>query len=157
MRDLKGKTALVTGGAGGLGGAICAMLGKAGAHVLVHDLPGSSGADIVKAIVATGGSADFVPGDLGDLAGLKAQAEALVAKHGAIDILVNNAAINPHKPVAGYDIEEFERVQRVNSHAAFFLCQAVIPGMKAKGGGAIVNIASITFAGILPDLVPYVF
>ncbi|MEM7568146.1 MAG: SDR family oxidoreductase, partial [Pseudomonadota bacterium] len=77
-----------------------------------------------------------------------------------IDILVNNAAINPLKPMDGYDLDEWERTQTINATAAFALAQAVLPGMKAKGlktgAGAIVNITSVTLNGGWKDFTAYV-
>jgi NAD(P)-dependent dehydrogenase (short-subunit alcohol dehydrogenase family) len=158
MSELKGKLALVTGAAGGLGVAISTTMAAAGARVLMHDLPGSTGAAACEAINRKHGrdAAIFVGGDLADLPGLKAQAGTLVAEHGPIDILVNNAAVNPLAPIEAYSLEEFARVQAVNAHSAFVLCQAVVPGMKAKTGGAIVNICSLTLSGGVADMVPYV-
>lgn len=76
---------------------------------------------------------------------------------GPIDILVNNAAINPRKPIESYSLEYFSRIQAINAHAAFFLCQSVLPGMKVLGHGTIINIGSLTLSGERADMVPYVF
>jgi len=157
MTRLDGKIALVTGGAGGIGSAVARTFAASGASILLHDLPGTDGEGVCAAIRAEGGSARFLTGDLSDLEGLKAFAGALAQETGGIDILVNNAAINPLEPIGSYSIEAFSRVQTINAHAAFILCQALVPGMKAKGGGAIVNIASITLSGSHADMVPYVF
>src|SRR5439155_213916 len=70
--------------------------------------------------------------------------------------LVNNAAVVPLKPIAEYTLEEYERIQRVNAHAAFALVQALAPSMRARGGGAVVNVCSITLGGEWANFVPYV-
>jgi len=156
--ELLGKRALVTGGAGGLGEVIVQSLAEAGARVILHDLPGS-GAEAVRDRINARGlrhEVETVLGDLSDLAGLKQAAGAILDSAGPIDILVNNAAINPRDPIETYSLEDFTRVQTINAHAAFVLCQAVVPGMKEIGGGSIVNIGSLTLAGLVADMVPYV-
>ena len=69
---------------------------------------------------------------------------------------MNNAAVVPLKPIADYTLEEYERIQRVNAHAAFALVQALAPAMRARRGGAIVNVCSITLGGEWANFVPYV-
>jgi NAD(P)-dependent dehydrogenase (short-subunit alcohol dehydrogenase family) len=158
MSGLAGKTALVTGGAGGIGSAICETLLRGGCRVILHDLPASDGAAKALSFCDRFGAerAMFAPGDLGDLPALRRQADALVSAAGGFDFLVNNAAIDPVAPIEAYSLEEFLAVQTINAHAAFVLCQAVTPSMKRKGAGAIVNILSITLSGGWTEKVPYV-
>ena len=158
MNGLAGRVALVTGAAGGLGSVTAAALARAGARVLVLDLPDSPGERISAGIEAASGpgSARFVPGDLADLDATRALVAGLAAEHGRIDILVNNAAIYPSKPFEDYTTQEWQRVQRINADAAFVCAQAVLPGMRGAGYGRIVNIASITFFGGWDLLAPYV-
>jgi 3-oxoacyl-[acyl-carrier protein] reductase len=155
---LQGKKALVTGGAGGLGVAECETLARYGADVVMFDLPKSAGLKEAAGINERLGAerVRFVTGDLKLLKESKAQVQALDAEVGGFDILVNNAAINPLDPIENYAIDYFEDVQRINTHAAFVLSQAVVPGMKKKGAGQIVNICSITLSGGWSDFVPYV-
>lgn len=144
---LAGKRALVTGAAGGIGSAVVRLFAAEGAEVVVHDLPRSGGAAL-----AASAQASFIAGDLRD-------AQALlddVARAGPLDILVNNAAIDPIGPIESYDIAAYDETQAINARAAFLLSQAVVPGMKQRGGGAIVNIMSVTLSGGWPDKVPYV-
>lgn len=159
MRDLIDKLALVTGGAGGLGEEICFALAEAGARVILHDLQESPAAAVRDRINAQGfpHKVETVTGDLSDLEGLKAAVGTLLDSEGPIEILVNNAAINPRDPIETYSLEHFTRVQAINAHAAFVLCQAVVPGMKQAGSGSIVNIGSLTLSGAVTDMVPYVF
>jgi NAD(P)-dependent dehydrogenase (short-subunit alcohol dehydrogenase family) len=149
MLRLDGKAALVTGGAGGIGTALCTVLAQAGARVVMLDLPGSAGAAVAPEI-------EFVAADLADLAASKARVEEVVRRLRRIDILVNNAAINPLTPIDGYSIEEFERVQRINAHSCVALTQAVVGPMKAAKAGVIVNICSITLSGGWTDFTAYV-
>jgi len=79
-----------------------------------------------------------------------------VARAGPLDILVNNAAIDPIGPIESYDSAAYDETQAINACAAFPLSQAVISGMKQRGGGAIINIMSVTLSGGWPDKVPYV-
>lgn len=141
------RTALVTGAAGGIGTAICVTLAKAGARVLGLDLEG-------ELITAPGTRS--IAADLADLPAASARVRVAEAEAGGIDVLVNNAAINPLKPIDGYDLAEFERVQRVNAHAAVALSQAVVAGMKARRRGVIVNICSITLSGGWSEFTAYV-
>jgi 3-oxoacyl-[acyl-carrier protein] reductase len=155
---IAGRVALVTGAAGGLGSVTAAALARQGARVLVLDLPASPGDHVVAGIEqqAGPGTARFVPFDLADLDGARVLVADLATEYGAIDILVNNAAIFPRKPLEEYTTQEWQQVQRINADAAFVCAQAVVPGMRRAGSGRIINIASITFFGILELLAPYV-
>ena len=156
--ELEGKAVLVTGGAGGLGSAMAATLRASGARVVIHDRQTERGATVARTINATGDGPPvrFVEGDLEDLTASRAQVLTLDAEIGGFFALVNNAAVIPLKPVATYSIDEYEQIQRVNAHAAFVLAQALAPPMAARGGGAIVNLCSITLGGEWADFVPYV-
>lgn len=158
MKGFENRTALITGGAGGIGSAVGEALLEAGCRVFLHDLPTSTGAAKAKAFCDRfgAGSASFKPGDLSDLPALKRESEALVAAMGGFDFLVNNAAVDPVAPIESYSLDEFLAIQTINAHAAFVLCQALAPGMKRKGSGAIVNIMSITLSGGWSEKVPYV-
>jgi 3-oxoacyl-[acyl-carrier protein] reductase len=154
---LAGKTALVTGATGGLGVAESETLARAGAQVLMLDIKGGEAvSDIQAGLPADAGTVRFVEADLADLKAAQARVRALDEETGGIDILVNNAAINPLKPIDGYSLEEFERVQTVNATAAVALTQAVLPSMKKKQAGQIVSICSITLNGGWKDFTAYV-
>jgi 3-oxoacyl-[acyl-carrier protein] reductase len=152
-----GTTVIITGAAGGLGSAMAAAFAAEGGRVAIVDLPGSEGARVADQINSSGaaGSAFFVGCDLADLAGAR-EAMSRIAADGGAGVLVNNAAIFPRKPFADFSIAEWQAVQRVNVDAAFVCAQAVLPAMRAAGGGRIVNISSITFFGGLAQLAPYV-
>jgi 3-oxoacyl-[acyl-carrier protein] reductase len=157
MEGLESKSALVTGGAGGIGLAICEALLESGAHVFLHDLPSSEGASKARSLCQRFGEgrAIFVAGDLNDLAALKRESERLAAEVDGFDFLVNNAAIDPVAPIEAYSLEDFLAVQTINAHAAFILCQTLAPHMKRKGGGAIVSVMSVVLSGGWPEKVPY--
>ncbi|HWP66522.1 MAG TPA: SDR family oxidoreductase [Candidatus Limnocylindria bacterium] len=156
--ELDGKAILVTGGAGGLGAETAAVLRSAGARVVIHDREAERGAVVAAAINASGAfpPVRFVAGDLGDLPTARATVLALDAEVGGFYGLVNNAAVIPLRPIADYTIAEYEEIQRVNAHAAFVLTQALAPSMAARGGGAVVNLCSITLGGEWANFVPYV-
>jgi NAD(P)-dependent dehydrogenase (short-subunit alcohol dehydrogenase family) len=150
---IDGRTVLITGAAGGLGSVMAEVLAEAGGRILILDLEDSPGSEVAKRI---GDRARFVPADLADLPATRELVSQLAEEKGGIDVLVNNAAIYPSKHFDQYSIEEYERVQRVNADAAFVCVQAVVPRMRAKRWGRIVNITSITFYGGWAKLAPYV-
>ena len=156
--DMAGRAVLLTGGAGGLGSAMARRLRDAGAGVVIHDRDTARGASVAAALNAAGSGPPvrFVAGDLGDLPAVRDQALALDREAGGFHGLVNNAAVVPLKPIADYTLEEYERIQRVNAHAAFALVQALAPAMRARRGGAVVNVCSITLGGEWANFVPYV-
>ena len=129
--DFTGKRALVTGAAGGIGGAITRMLRAAGAIVAVADLD-------VAGIEAEA----HLPGDLTDAAYAKSLPEAALKALGGLDILINNAGVMRRGPVTASTDEDFDISVAVNVKAPFQLCRAAIPLMAEAGGGAIVNTAS---------------
>jgi 3-oxoacyl-[acyl-carrier protein] reductase len=129
MEGLGGKTALITGGAGGIGSTISEALLESGVRVFLHDLPTSDGAAKARSLCQRfgDGRAVFVGGDLNDLPALAREGAKLAAEVDGIDFLVNNAAVDPVAPIEAYSIEEFVAVQTINAHAAFVLCQTLAP------------------------------
>jgi 3-oxoacyl-[acyl-carrier protein] reductase len=157
MEGLEGKTALITGGAGGIGLTICEALLESGGRVFLHDLPTSDGVSKARSLCQRfgDGRATFIAGDLNDLPALARESAKLAAQVDGFDFLVNNAAVDPVAPIEAYSIEDFLAVQTINAHAAFVLCQALAPHMKRKSAGAIVNVMSVVLSGGWPEKVPY--
>jgi 3-oxoacyl-[acyl-carrier protein] reductase len=157
--ELRDRKVLLTGAAGGLGTAITLAFAKAGARVLALDFSEAKGeallAECARANAPTR-AVRFVRGDLADLAATGALVKTLDAEEGGIDTLINNAAIYPSHTIDDYTIEQLEAVQRVNVQASIVATQAVIPGMKTRGFGRIINVASITFSGGWANILPYV-
>ena len=154
---LKGKTALVTGATGGLGIAQTEALAREGADVLMLDVKGGEEAVAIRERLPKGaGAVRYVDCDLADSQAAQDLARKLDAEAGGIDILINNAAINPLKPIDGYDLAEWDRVQAINAKAAVALAQACVPSMKRKGWGQIINICSVTLNGGWSDFTSYV-
>ncbi len=130
---LAGKRALITGGGRGIGRAIACSLASAGAHVTVT----GRSIDQLEAVAAeTGG--DAVRMDLADRAGTDAALERI----GVVDVLVNNAGIADAAPIHRATDQDWDRILEVNVTGAFRLCRSVTPGMRARGWGRVVNIAS---------------
>jgi 3-oxoacyl-[acyl-carrier protein] reductase len=141
---LSGKTAIVTGAGSGFGAGIARIFAREGAQVMVADINAAAAQTIAEEI---GGIAQTV--DVANGASVAAMAGAARAAWGRIDILVNNAGIT-HLPKAMEDVteEEFDRVLAVNAKSVYLTAREIVPGMKAAGKGAILNIAST--AGLSP-------
>ncbi len=138
---LQGKTALITGGASGIGRATAILFGREGAAVVVQDLR-AEGQATADAIVAAGGRATFVRGDVTRAADCRAAVEKAVAEYGGLHVLVNNAGIIRRASVVDTTEEEWDRVMAVNVKSVFLFSKAAIPVMARGGGGVIVNTAS---------------
>ncbi len=141
---LEGKTAIVTGAGSGFGAGIARIFAREGAHVMVADINGAAAEAIAAEI---GGIAQTV--DVADGTSVAALAGAAHEAWGRIDILVNNAGITHlPKPMEEVTEEEFDRVFAVNAKSVYLTAREIVPGMKAAGCGAILNIAST--AGLSP-------
>ncbi|MBV6658731.1 MAG: L-iditol 2-dehydrogenase [Devosiaceae bacterium] len=136
---LTGKVALVTGGARGIGRAICKAYAKAGAKVAVCDVLLDEAQQTASAI---GAAALPVHLDVTDLTSIGTCVEAVTDAFGGIDILVNNAGIFNMASIDRITTEDYRRQYDVNVGGTIFMCQAVVPHLKQRGGGAIVNFSS---------------
>jgi len=142
MKRFEGKVAIVTGGGGGIGSAICHRLAAEGASVAVTDRNSDAASAVADEIVARGGRANAVDADIADAKACAAVVADVVAQHGRVDILANNAGINRRGNLLSITEEDWHTSFAVNLDAMFYLCRAAIPRMIAAGGGAIVNTAS---------------
>jgi 2-deoxy-D-gluconate 3-dehydrogenase len=142
---LEGRTAIVTGGAVGIGAAIARRLHEAGANVVVADVDGEQASGLAAELErARAGSSLAVGADVADAASVASLVEACVERFGGVDILVNNAGIYPFSPLAHMTEEEFARVLDVNLRGVFLCTKAVSARMIEQGrGGRIVNVTSI--------------
>jgi 3-oxoacyl-[acyl-carrier protein] reductase len=154
--SVAGKTAIVTGAATGIGAATAKLLAARGARVLAAGLQPDELREIVAAIEGEGGEAVAIEADLSDPAQIEAVAARAQEAFGGADILVNNAAIYPLGPWHEADAAEWDAVFAVNVRGYFLLAKAVRPQMLARGGGSIVNVASVTFYWGEAGLVSYV-
>jgi NAD(P)-dependent dehydrogenase (short-subunit alcohol dehydrogenase family) len=143
MTDLGGKSALVTGAAQGIGRAIAAAFIERGANVALCDVQSDKLESLARDLAAGArGQILFRRVDLSNGGEIDAFAAEAEARLGAIDILVNNAGIHPLHPIAEISDEEWDRVLSVNLKAQFRFCKAVIPGMRRRKYGRIINISS---------------
>ncbi len=142
--DLSGKTALISGASRGIGESIALLLAAYGAHVVCTSRKIDGCEAVAAAIRAGGGSAEAHAMHVGDPAAIEAVFAALDASGHAPDILVNNAAANPYfGPLLDMDLGSYEKTVEVNLRGYFWTTVQAGKRMKAKGGGAIVNIASV--------------
>ena len=156
MTAVAGKTAIVTGAATGIGAATATLLAARGARVLAAGLQPDELDATVAAIEADGGEAVAIEADLADPEQIEAVAARAQEAFGGADILVNNHAIYPLGPWHEADAAEWDAVFATNVRSYFLLAKAVRPQMVARGGGAIVNVASVTFYWGEAGLVSYV-
>ena len=148
MFRLDGKVALITGGARGLGLAMGAGLAEAGAEVVLADILRDEGEEKARALSAGGRKAHYRTMDVSDRDGVFAVMEEVAGALGGIDVLINNAGAGGKShggPFAAQEMtpEHWRALMSINLDGPFACCQAVHPIMKARGGGAIINIASV--------------
>jgi 3-oxoacyl-[acyl-carrier protein] reductase len=137
------RRALVTGGSGDLGGAICTALAQAGCDVVVHANGNLARAqDVAAQIVADGGRAQAVAFDVADAEATRAALEALLAD-GPFQIVVNNAGIHDDAPMAGMSLAQWQRVIDVSLHGFFHVTQPLLLPMARTRWGRIVNVSSV--------------
>lgn len=147
--DLSGKVALVTGASRGIGESIAKTLAAYGAHVIVSSRKQDACETVAAAIREAGGSAEAMACHIGEMAQIEATFAAIDAKHGRLDILVNNAATNPYfGHILDTDLSSFQKTLDVNIRGYFYSSVHGAKLMKKNGGGGIVNVASIN--GVVP-------
>jgi 3alpha(or 20beta)-hydroxysteroid dehydrogenase len=140
MDRLKGKVAIITGGARGMGAATSRLFAAEGARVAIADLLDDAGAALAAEL---GGSVRFHHHDVTSERDWAVLVERVEADLGPVDILVNNAGVLLFRTILDTSLEDYERVLRVNLCGEFLGIKAVAPGMIARGGGAIVNVSSV--------------
>ena len=145
MTDLAGQVAVVTGGGGGIGSAICRRLAGAGAHIVITYNSDQSKARATANTLA-GGNHFLLRAPVDDTEAQAKLAEAIAEKYGRLDILVNNAGITkavPHADLEALDDETIDQIFRVNWRGAFASIRALQPLLMAGAGGVVINISSI--------------
>ena len=151
--SLENKVALVTGGSRGIGRAIVLGLAKSGADVVIASRKIGDLENVAGEIKSLGRKCLPVATHIGRLEEIKNLVDKAAAEFGRIDILVNNAATNPTMvPAMDIDDRAWDSIMNLNLKGLFFLSQAVARIMKEKGGGRIINVASV--AGLSPDILP---
>ena len=141
--SLQGQTALITGAATGIGRATALLFAQAGARVVVnHRGQDAEAASLVQAIEAAGGQAIAISADVSDASAVQRLVDDAIAACGDLHILVNNAGIIQEKAFLDTTEADWDRMLGTDLKSVFLMCRAVLPGMVARGSGAIVNIAS---------------
>lgn len=154
--SLKDKRVLITGGGSGIGAGFVEAFARQGAKVHLIDIADADAAELLGGLSGTVG---FQPVyhhcDLTDLPALRATIDAIIAAEGGVDVLVNNAANDDRHAVEEVTPEYWDNRMAVNLRHLFFAAQAVAPSMKQNGGGAIINLGSISWHLALPDITLY--
>jgi cyclopentanol dehydrogenase len=140
---LKNKIAIVTGGGSGIGAAIARMFAAEGAMVMIAELDPAAGARVAKEIESDGGTVFSIKTDVSSESDVQNAIKDVVDRWGGIDVLVNNAGIGIEKTTEQSSIEEWNHIMGVNARGTFLFTKYVIPHMRARGGGSIVNIGSL--------------
>ena len=152
--DLTGRRALVTGGGSGLGLAIARGLAEAGARVVINGRQRGRLETAAAELAREGYYVEIAPFDVTQAAAVAAAVAAL-EREAPIDILVNNAAINKRGPLDSFSDDDWRALMAANLDGPFFAARAVIPGMKTRRRGKIINLCSLASDIGRPNIVPY--
>lgn len=142
--DLTGKVAVVTGSSRGIGRASAELLAQLGAKVVVSSRKAEACEEVAKGIRANGGDAHVIPCNIGRREEVERLIKEANAHYGKIDILVCNAAVNPHYgPIQSLTDDAFDKIMGSNVKSNIWLCNLTMPDMAARGGGSVIIISSI--------------
>jgi NAD(P)-dependent dehydrogenase (short-subunit alcohol dehydrogenase family) len=142
--ELKGKVAVVTGSSRGIGRAAAEAMAELGARVVVSSRKAEPCEEVAKGIRAKGGDAIVIPCNIGRKDEVEALVNRTTKELGPVDILVCNAAVNPHYgPLQQISDEAFDKIMGSNVKSNLWLCNLAIPGMAARGGGSVIIVSSI--------------
>jgi NAD(P)-dependent dehydrogenase (short-subunit alcohol dehydrogenase family) len=156
MNRLQGKTAIVTGGAVGIGRACVLRMAEEGAKVAIFDVLEKEGQALAAELAAQNCDVAFWKVDVTEEAAVKSAIDAAAARFGGLNVLVNNAGISGSpKPTEQVSEGEWDRVQAVNVKGVFFGTKHAIPHLRASGGGAIINLSSIAGLIGVGGIAPY--
>ena len=147
---LKNKVTVITGGAQGIGAACAQRFSAEGAHVVLADVDDARGSALAQSLGAL-----YVHCDVGDKLDVDAMVQLTIAKHGHIDVLVNNAGIVKTAPFLDVTEDDFDAVIRVNLKGAFLVAQAAAREMVKTGGGSVVNMSSVNAVMAIPSIASY--
>jgi gluconate 5-dehydrogenase len=153
--DLTGRLALVTGGGSGLGLAIARGLAGAGARVVLNGRNRGKLDAAASALRSDGGEVLVAPFDVTDAKAVSAGVAAIERDSGPLDIVVNNAAVNQRASLDAFSTEDWHKLLAANLDGPFFVARSVIPGMRARRQGKIINICSLASEIGRPNIVPY--
>lgn len=146
MGDFSGKTVIVTGGAKGIGRGISLAFAEAGANVVCADIDVAAGAEVTQATRNAEGKLHFVKADVSQASECKKLVDSAVSEFGGVDILCNNVGIQPtssYMPAHEMPEEMWDRIININLKSRFLMTKYSVPEMKKRGGGVIINTASV--------------
>lgn len=152
---LAGKVALITGAASGIGAATAECFWHAGANVLIVDRNGAGAATVAQNLDPTGQRVRQLQADVQDEAAAQACVQTALKAWGRLDVLVNNAAVASGMDLLEFTPAEFDRVLGINLKGPLLFCKYAVPAMRSSGGGAIVNVASISASCGIPHQALY--
>ena len=155
MGRVEGRIAIVTGGASGIGRACAQRLAAEGAIVVVTDIDEARGNEVVEAIGADGWTAEFMVHDVTDEARWQRVVDVTVARHGGLEILVNNAGVGIGGSILEMTLEDWRRQQAINLDGLSLGVKHCIPAMIPSGNGSIVNMSSVAGLKGAPNLAAY--
>jgi len=155
MSGIEGKVVVITGASSGIGEATARRLAGSGARVVVAARRTERLETLVADITRSGGSARFRAVDVTRQADVQALVDYAKAEFGRVDVLVNNAGVMPLSPLTALKVEEWDRMIDVNIRGVLYGIAAVLPDMKARGGGHIINVASIGAHVVVPTAAVY--
>ncbi|HEV3231144.1 MAG TPA: SDR family oxidoreductase, partial [Candidatus Dormibacteraeota bacterium] len=157
-RALEGKVVVITGASSGIGKAVAHALARSGAHLMLVSRTEEKLNEIRDGIAAEGGTAFVYPTDLSDVDACEAMIKRVVADHGHVDILINNAGRSIRRSVEeSYErFHDFTRTMQLNYFGAVKLIIGVLPGMRERGRGQIINVSSIGAQAFPPRFAAYV-
>lgn len=146
MGDFSGKTVIVTGGAKGIGRGISVAFANAGANVVCADIDVAAGAEVTQATASAPGKLRFVKADVSQASECKKLVDTAVSEFGGVDVVCNNVGIQPtnsYLPAHEMPEELWDRILAVNLKSRFLMTKYSVPEMKKRGGGVIINTASV--------------
>jgi 3(or 17)beta-hydroxysteroid dehydrogenase len=155
MGRVQDKVAIVTGGASGVGRADAILLAREGAKVILTDVNDKDGPGVEKEITGAGGTAVFVRQDIASEEDWQKVIALAREKFGGLDVLVNNAAILVQGSIEEATLDDWRKVQRINSDGYFLGCKYAYAAMRERGGGSIVNMSSISGIGGVSSFCAY--
>ncbi|MEZ5783110.1 MAG: SDR family oxidoreductase [Rhizobiaceae bacterium] len=154
--DLKGQSVLITGGGSGIGAALTEGFIRQGSKVAFIDIAGETSKALCDRLELEYGARPlFIQADLRDIEALRAAVGKAAAENGPVTVLINNAALDDRHKLADVTVDFWENNQSINIRPHLFTAQAVAPGMKAAGGGSIINFTSTSFMINHPDMPSY--
>lgn len=141
-KTLDGRVAVVTGAASGMGRTHARRLASMGAFVIIQDIAVGGLEETLSEITGNGDRAEAVAFDISDVAAIEATMSDVIARHGSIDIVVNNAGIGVDRVIEDIDETMFNRMINIHVKGSFFCAKAAVPSMKARRWGRIINVSS---------------